>query len=136
VWIAGGTFLMGSDRHYPEEKPEHKVSVELKDPKPGFYHVFVRCENEDESRYAWAEVRNPGAHSAATGDALPKIATRRPRTMGTAMARIEAPGPGYLLAASSSVIFEKNWSSIIFETPPSIRWPTLAMRPPTWTSAL
>ena len=29
----------------------------------------------------------------------------------------------------------KNWSSNIFETPPSIRWPTLAMRPPTWTSA-
>ena len=27
VWIAGGTFLMGSDRHYPEEKPAHMVSV-------------------------------------------------------------------------------------------------------------
>jgi len=28
VWIAGGTFLMGSDRHYPEEKPAHRVSVD------------------------------------------------------------------------------------------------------------
>jgi formylglycine-generating enzyme required for sulfatase activity len=27
VRIAGGTFLMGSDRHYPEEAPAHKVSV-------------------------------------------------------------------------------------------------------------
>jgi formylglycine-generating enzyme len=28
VWIAGGTFLMGSDRHYPEEAPAHKVAVD------------------------------------------------------------------------------------------------------------
>jgi sulfatase modifying factor 1 len=27
VWIAGGPFLMGSDHHYPEEAPAHKVSV-------------------------------------------------------------------------------------------------------------
>ena len=27
VWIPGGTFLMGSDRHYAEEGPAHKVKV-------------------------------------------------------------------------------------------------------------
>jgi formylglycine-generating enzyme required for sulfatase activity len=27
VWIPAGTFLMGSDRHYPEEAPAHKVKV-------------------------------------------------------------------------------------------------------------
>jgi formylglycine-generating enzyme required for sulfatase activity len=27
VWIAGGTFRMGSDRHYPEEAPAHRVTV-------------------------------------------------------------------------------------------------------------
>src|SRR6059036_1206619 len=27
VWIPGGTFLMGSDRHYPEEAPAHKATV-------------------------------------------------------------------------------------------------------------
>src|SRR2546429_5444993 len=27
VWIPGGTFLMGSDRHYPEEAPAHQVTV-------------------------------------------------------------------------------------------------------------
>jgi len=26
-WIPGGTFLMGSDHHYPEEAPAHKVTV-------------------------------------------------------------------------------------------------------------
>src|SRR3954462_13766941 len=28
AWIPGGTFLMGSDHHYPEEAPAHRVSVE------------------------------------------------------------------------------------------------------------
>jgi formylglycine-generating enzyme required for sulfatase activity len=27
VWVPGGTFLMGSDHHYPEEAPAHKVKV-------------------------------------------------------------------------------------------------------------
>ena len=27
VAIPGGTFLMGSDNHYPEEAPAHRVSV-------------------------------------------------------------------------------------------------------------
>jgi formylglycine-generating enzyme len=28
VWIAGGTFRMGSDDHYPEEAPAHQVTVD------------------------------------------------------------------------------------------------------------
>src|SRR5262245_60942947 len=28
VWIPGGTFRMGSDDHYPEETPVHRVTVE------------------------------------------------------------------------------------------------------------
>ena len=28
VWVPGGTFLMGSDRHYPEEAPAHRVTVD------------------------------------------------------------------------------------------------------------
>ena len=27
VWVPGGTFLMGSDRHYAEEAPAHQVAV-------------------------------------------------------------------------------------------------------------
>src|SRR5262245_54603292 len=28
VWIPGGSFLMGSDEHYPEEGPVHRVAVD------------------------------------------------------------------------------------------------------------
>ena len=28
IWIPGGTFRMGSDHHYPEEAPAHRVSVD------------------------------------------------------------------------------------------------------------
>ena len=28
IWIPGGTFVMGSDRHYPEEAPAHPVHVD------------------------------------------------------------------------------------------------------------
>ena len=28
VWIPGGRFRMGSTRHYPEERPAHRVSVD------------------------------------------------------------------------------------------------------------
>jgi sulfatase modifying factor 1 len=27
-WIPGGTFVMGSDKHYPEERPAHRVTVD------------------------------------------------------------------------------------------------------------
>ena len=40
IWIPGGTFLMGSDRHYPEEAPAHRVSVD------GFWMDRLPVTNE------------------------------------------------------------------------------------------
>ena len=28
IWVSGGMFAMGSDRHYPEETPVHRVTVD------------------------------------------------------------------------------------------------------------
>jgi formylglycine-generating enzyme len=40
VWIPGGAFAMGSDRHYPEEAPVHRVAVD------GFWSDRTPVTNE------------------------------------------------------------------------------------------
>src|SRR5262245_55957205 len=44
VWIPGGDFMMGSDRHYREEAPTHRVSVSgfWIDPTPVTNAQFAR----------------------------------------------------------------------------------------------
>src|ERR1700760_2009457 len=44
VYIPGGTFRMGSDRHYPEEAPVHRVTVGgfWIDRTPGTNRQFTR----------------------------------------------------------------------------------------------
>ena len=44
VWIPGGTFIMGSDHHYAEEAPAHRVSVDgfWIDPHPVTNAMYVR----------------------------------------------------------------------------------------------
>ncbi|MEP9353369.1 formylglycine-generating enzyme family protein [Xanthobacter sp. KR7-65] len=46
VWIAGGVFRMGSDRHYPEEAPAHAVAVD------GFFMDRSPVTNRDFARFA------------------------------------------------------------------------------------
>ena len=48
VWIPGGTFRMGSDRHYPEERPVHRVSVD------GFWMDRTPMTNERFARFVEA----------------------------------------------------------------------------------
>ena len=45
AWISGGTFTMGSDRHYPEEAPAHDVSVD------GFWIDPHTVTNEEFARF-------------------------------------------------------------------------------------
>ena len=48
AWVPGGTFLMGSDRHYPDEAPAHQVSVDgfWMDRTPVTNEVFRRFVQE------------------------------------------------------------------------------------------
>jgi formylglycine-generating enzyme len=48
VWIPGGTFLMGSDHHYPEEAPVHEVAVD------GFWMDRYTVTNRDFRRFVEA----------------------------------------------------------------------------------
>jgi sulfatase modifying factor 1 len=45
VWIPGGAFLMGSDRHYVEERPSHRVTVD------GFWMDRYPVTNERFARF-------------------------------------------------------------------------------------
>jgi formylglycine-generating enzyme len=45
IWIPGGTFRMGSDRHYPEEAPVHRVSV------PGYWIDRTPVTNREFRRF-------------------------------------------------------------------------------------
>jgi formylglycine-generating enzyme len=45
VWVPGGEFLMGSDRHYPEEAPAHRVAV------AGFWMDRFQITNERFKRF-------------------------------------------------------------------------------------
>jgi formylglycine-generating enzyme required for sulfatase activity len=72
VWIPGGTFQMGSEKFYPEERPLHKVTVD------GFWMDRCTVTNEqweyfvDQTRYVTLAERapNPEDYPGATPELL------------------------------------------------------------------
>jgi formylglycine-generating enzyme required for sulfatase activity len=48
IWIGGGTYLMGSDKHYPEVRPAHRVSVD------GFWIDRIPVTDERFSKFVEA----------------------------------------------------------------------------------
>jgi formylglycine-generating enzyme len=65
VWIPGGTFLMGSDKHYPEEAPVHKKRVE------GFWMDKYTVTNEQFARFVDATGHSTLAERPADPDNYP-----------------------------------------------------------------
>ncbi len=97
VWIPGGTFLMGSDRHYPEERPAHRVSVD------GFWMDRCAVTNADFGRFV-----------AATGW----------RTLAERPAKAEDyPGAAPEMLAPASVVFRKSAGPVDLRNPSN--WWTL-----------
>ena len=72
VWVPGGTFRMGSDKHYPEERPVHRVTVD------GFWMDRLPVTNERFERFVtetshrtYAEIPpNPADYPGALPDML------------------------------------------------------------------
>ena len=68
VWVPGGTFLMGSDRHYPEEAPAHRETA------GGFWIDSGPVTNREIGRF----VRKTGHVTAAEIAPDPARLSRRP----------------------------------------------------------
>jgi len=65
LWIPGGEFLMGSDRHYPEEAPAHKVAVD------GFWMDACTVTNREFARFVEATGHVTLAERPANPDDYP-----------------------------------------------------------------
>ena len=71
AWIPDGTFLMGSNEHYPEEAPAHKVTVD------GFWIDRHAVTNADFRRFVevtgWVTVAERPADASDYPGALPQM---------------------------------------------------------------
>jgi formylglycine-generating enzyme required for sulfatase activity len=63
VWIAGGTFQMGSNSHYPEEAPVHRVQV------GGFFIDPYPVTNRQFAAFVAGKRRRRGGQPFPPGDA-------------------------------------------------------------------
>jgi formylglycine-generating enzyme required for sulfatase activity len=65
AWVPGGRFLMGSDRHYPEEAPAHHVDVD------GFFMDVTPVTNKQFGRFVVATGYVTFAEKAPTAEDYP-----------------------------------------------------------------
>ena len=73
VWIPGGTFDMGSDTHYPEERPVHRVTVDGfwidRSPVTNARSAVLRGDAPHDVRRAAAERAGLSRRAAASAEA-------------------------------------------------------------------
>jgi formylglycine-generating enzyme required for sulfatase activity len=65
VWVPGGTYRMGSDEHYPEEAPAHRVTVD------GFWMDRYPVSNQRFARFVSETGHATFAEIVPTRDAYP-----------------------------------------------------------------
>jgi formylglycine-generating enzyme required for sulfatase activity len=85
VWIPGGEFMMGSDRHYPEERPGHRVAVD------GFWIDPHPVTNAEFATFVAATGHVTVAERAPRAEDYPGVPPER-LVAGSAVFR-QPPGP-------------------------------------------
>ena len=91
VWVPGGTFIMGSDHHYPEEAPAHAVTVD------GFWMDHHTVTNAEFARF----VKRTGYRTVA--ELAPDSA--------------DYPGARPELLVPASVVFEQPAEKVSLDDP-------------------
>jgi formylglycine-generating enzyme required for sulfatase activity len=71
VWIPGGTFVMGSNRHYPEEAPAHAVHVD------GFWMDIALVTNTEFAQFVEATGYVTAAEKPVSLDVYPDALPER-----------------------------------------------------------
>ncbi|HVK06112.1 MAG TPA: SUMF1/EgtB/PvdO family nonheme iron enzyme, partial [Armatimonadaceae bacterium] len=99
VWVPGGDFLMGSDRHYREEGPAHRVAV------AGFWMDATPVTNEEFARF----VRATGHVTFAEKDPDPADYPGAPPEMLKAGSLVFKAPPGPVDLADY-----RNWWHFVF----------------------
>jgi len=109
VWIPGGTFLMGSDHLYPEERPAHRVAGDgsWMDKHPVTNAEFRRFV--EATRYTTVAERapNPADYPGVNPSLLVPGSLVRARRQGVGAALMRAAES----AAPLEVIFESRFGS-------------------------
>ena len=100
VWVAGASFVMGSDNHYPEEGPAHEVSVDgfWIDPTPVTNAQFQRFVATTGHVTVAEQTPNAADYPGAKPELLvPASAVfRRPEHCGAVAHEAAAAGAGAL----------------------------------------
>ena len=92
VWIPGGTFRMGSDKHYPEEAPVHRVTVDgfWIDRTPVTNRQFTQFVEGDRLRHLRRDpARSEGLSRRAAAHAEGRLAGVRAAEQPGRSARLE-----------------------------------------------
>ena len=90
VWIPGGSFLMGSDHHYPEEAPAHRVEV------AGFWIDRTPVTNAQFQKFVKATGYRTVAERPADPALYPGVAPERLQPASI----VFVPPPGPVLQAN------------------------------------
>jgi sulfatase modifying factor 1 len=108
VWVEGGEFRMGSDTHYPEEAPAHRVQVDgfFIDPYPVTNRQFATFVAATGYRTVAERPPNPPDYPGALPHMLKPgslvLHMARPEEVASVIGFVAGDGASYLTATTIS----------------------------------